>query len=165
MATYVRFIADGSIISRGIGLRTEGKPSHVEYVITYPSGEPYGTFGARFAGGVSYRPYGYCDPTWEEWYTFPGIEASYTEALQMAGRKYDWRDIMELLVGWHPKGFDYDPQRAVCDNLVGYSNRRAWALGKAPALINPNVPTWQMTPQLLYGAVTQQVEIPKKETR
>jgi hypothetical protein len=160
MPVFIRFIADRGPISRAIGFRTLGKPSHVEYVLTYASGEPYGTFGSRLVGGISYRPYDYCKPTWEEWYTFPGIEASYTESLEMQGRKYDWKDICELLIGWHPKG--YDPVIEICSVCVGYGNRRAWAKGTSPPLINPSVPTWEITPTLLYGAVTQQIEVYKK---
>lgn len=153
--TYVRFIADRSFISRAIGFRTIGKPSHVEYVTTNGAGNPLSTFGARFSGGITHRPYNYCKPTWEEWYTFPGIEESYAEATKLAGRKYDWKDIIELLIGWHP-GL-YDPLRAICSVLVGYSNRQAWAAGHAPALLNPNLSTWQMTPELVYAACTQMV--------
>lgn len=155
MSVYVRFIADQGLLSRTIGLRIIGKVSHVEYIITNDDGTIASTFGARFKGGITFRPYSYCTPSFEEWYSFPGIEASYAEALKFEGRQYDWKDILELLVGWHPRG--YDPQEAICSVLVGYSNRRAWALNKAPALINPNVLTSEMTPQLLYGAVTKMV--------
>ncbi len=150
----VRFIADNSWESRGIRLRTLGNCSHVEYVDTEKGN--YRTFGARLKGGICHRPYDYCNPTWEEWYSFEGIEASYAEALKSDGRKYDFRDILDLLVGWHPA--EYDPQRAICSVLVGYSNRLAWADGKAPALVNPNLPTSMMTPALLYGCVTQMVK-------
>jgi hypothetical protein len=155
VSVYIRFIADRGLISRAIGFRTEGKPSHVEFVVTDDAGIPTSTFGARFKGGITHRPYSYCKPSWEEFYTFAGINASYEEALTLEGRAYDWKDILELLVGWHPRG--YDPQEAICSVLVGYSNRRAWARGRAPALINPQVDTWSMTPQLLYGAVTNMV--------
>ena len=156
MKIYIRFIADDSFVSRAIGWRTEGKPSHVEYVRITDSGM-VSTFGARLVGGVRYRPLDYCKPTFEEWYTFEGIEASFEEATGFYGHKYDWADIIELATGIYPRS--YDPNRAICSILVGYSNRMAWAAGKAPALINPNVPTRQMTPQLLYGAVTEQVKV------
>lgn len=149
----IRFIADHSFISRAIGFRTEGKPSHVEYVMVNDvTGQPVSTFGARLQGGITHRPYDYCKPSWEEWYTFPGIEASYEQAVSLEGRKYDWKDICALLFGWHPQG--YDPMQGICSILVGYSNRMAWGAGLAPPLINPNVPTWEMTPELVYGAVT-----------
>src|ERR1700676_2044290 len=111
MAIYVRFIADGSIVSDAIGLRTLGKPSHVEYVITHASGKPYSTFGARLIGGVKFRPYNYCKPTWEEWYTFDGIEASYKESLKFEGRKYSIREIIHLLFGWAIPF--YDPKELI----------------------------------------------------
>ena len=65
-------------------------------------------------------------------------------------------DIVYLLCGWHPGS--YNPMKGICSIAVGYSNRMAWGNNEAPALINPNVPTWQMTPQLLYGAVTQMIQ-------
>lgn len=157
---YIRFIADSGFISRSIGLRTEGRPSHVEYIITDNAGYAVNTFGARFKGGITHRAYDYCKPVFEEWYSFPGIEASYKHALLLKGRKYDWGDIVALLVGWHPDY--YDPQRGICSGLVGYSNRMAWAAGEAPAFINPNVPTWELTPQLLYGACGSWTQMVKK---
>jgi hypothetical protein len=147
----IRFIADRSVLSRAIRSRTDGQASHVEYVLP----EHRVTFGARLEGGITHRPLDYCKPTWEEWYTFPGIEASYWEAVEFSGRKYDWKDIAALAVSWHSSF--YDPERAICSCLVGYSNRLAYARGKAPLLLNLNLPTWQMTPQLLYGAVTDPV--------
>lgn len=152
---YIRFIADSGFLSRGIRVRTDGKPSHVEYVLTDNIGNPVSTFGARLSGGITLRPPDYCKPSWEEWYTFEGIEPSFNQALKFNGRKYDWRDIAALFVGWHPSS--YNPETAICSVLVGYSNCLAWAAGEAPPLINPNVPTWQMTTQLLYGAVTKMV--------
>ena len=152
---YIRFIADRGFISRAISFRTDGKPSHVEYITTDDIGHPMGTFGGRRIGGVTHRPYGYCNPSFEEWYTFQGIEASYAEALKLDGRKYNSKDIANLLFDIFPESFD--PMKLVCDQVVGYSNRMAWAQGLAPALINPNVPTEQMTPALLYGAVTEMV--------
>ena len=146
----LRFIADRSFVSRAIGWREEGTPSHVEYLID-DGGPLIKTFGARLSGGIIHRPYNYCHPTWEEWYTFRGIEASYAEALKFEGRKYDWKDIVALLVGRHPDY--YDPQRAICSILAGYSNRMAWANGKSDLLINPNLPTWEMTPLALYVGV------------
>lgn len=156
---FLRFIADRSFVSRGIQWREVGRPSHVEYVTytNYRGTEQWLTFGARLQGGVTFRPLNYCKPTWEEWYVFPGIEASYNEALGFYGRKYDWADIIEIATGIYPRSFN--PQRPICSVLVGYSNRLAWAQDKAPALINPNVPTRQITPQLVYAACTQQVEI------
>lgn len=152
----IRFIADRSLLSRAIRFRTEGSPSHVEYLFVRDADStPTTTFGARLAGGVCHRPYDYCTPTWEEWYAFEGIEASYEAALAFEGRKYDWKDIAALAVDWHPAY--YDPQRAICSCLVGYSNRLAWAAGKAPALLNENMPTWQFTPQIVYGAVTEMI--------
>jgi hypothetical protein len=156
MSIFIRFIADGSFVSRAIGWRTDGRPSHVEYLITDTSGHPVRTFGARLSGGITHRPYDYCKPTFEEWYSFPGIESSYSEALKLDGRKYNWVDILCLLFGIFPKSFD--PERLVCDQLVGYSNRMSWANGLSGVLINPNVPTEEMTPELLYGAVTIMVK-------
>ena len=156
MKVFIRFIADRSLLSRAIGWRTEGRPSHVEYVI-YENGSWY-TFGSRLSGGVRSRSMDYCNPSFEEWYTFDGIEESCRQAFEFWGRKYDWADIIELATGLYPAF--YSPQRAICSVLVGYSNRMAWAAGKIEKpLINPNVPTRQMTPQLLYGAVTNQVKI------
>lgn len=147
----IRFIADRGLVSRAIRSRTDGQASHVEYVLP----EQQMTFGARMDGGVDFRPLNYCKPSWEEWYTFDGVEASYAAAVDIRGHGYDWRDILALAVSWHPSY--YDPQRAICSCLVGYSNRVAWARGLAPALLNPNLPTWQMTPQLLYGAVSNEI--------
>jgi hypothetical protein len=152
----VRFIADGSFVSRAIGWRTEGKISHVEYITTNDSGVAVDTFGARLDGGICHRPYDYCSPTFEEWYSFEGIEASYAEALKLDNRNYDWKNIIRLLFGEVPDSFD--PQETICSVLVGYSNRMAWAAGTAPALINPNVPTSEITPELLYGAVSNMVK-------
>jgi hypothetical protein len=149
----LRFISSRSFVSKAIQVRTDGQVSHVEYLDT----STMITFGARLQGGVTHRPYNYIKPDWEELYTFEGIEASYKEALFFNGRKYDWKDIASLAVGWHPGG--YDPEEAVCSCLAGYSNRLAWANGTAPALLNPNLPTWEMTPQILYGAVTKQVVV------
>jgi hypothetical protein len=145
----IRFTADHSFVSQSILWRTDGVVSHVEYLIVDRDLRPESTFGARLNGGICHRPY--TQSFWEQWYSFDGIDESYSEALRFDGRKYDWRDIVQLLVGRHPNY--YDPTRAICSILVGYSNRIAWAKGDAPALINPEVPTWQMTPQLLYGAV------------
>jgi len=153
---YLRFIADRGFISRAIGFRTLGKSSHVEFVITDNEGLPVNTFGARLKGGVAHRPYNYTKPDFEEWWTFPGIEASYAEALKLKGRKYNWVDIICLLFGIFPKSFD--PQRLVCDQLIGYSNRMAWAAGTSPALVNPNVPTEEMTPEIVYACCTQMVK-------
>ncbi len=151
----IRFIADRSFVSRAIGWRTDGKPSHLEYLLTNDKGQPVTTFGARLRGGVRYRPYDYCKPTFEEWYTFPGIEESYVEAMKFNGRKYNWIDILYLLFGIFPKSFD--PERLVCDQLVGYSNRRANALYGTPLLVNLNVPTEEMTPELVYACCTKMV--------
>ena len=152
---YLRFIADGGFISRVIGLRTDGKPSHVEYLRTDDAGNPISTFGSR-SDGVKHRPYDYCKPSWEEWYTFPGIEASYARALLMDGNKYDWSDIFVLWMGWNSA--QYDPAREICSVLVGYSNREAWAHDEAPVLINPSIATKDITPELLYGAVTNMIK-------
>ena len=152
---YLRFIADRSLLSRAIQSRTDGQCSHVEYLYCSDAGTPLYTFGARRQGGVAHRPYNYCKPTWEEWYTYPGIEASYQEALAFEGRKYDWKDILALAAAWHPSY--YDPERAICSCLAGYSNRLAYANGKAPLLLNFNLPTWEMTPQIVYAAVTDLV--------
>lgn len=151
---YVRFIADNSWESRAIRFRTLGTVSHVEYVIDEGDREEY-TFGARLRGGITHRPIRYCTPHFDERYVFLGIEASYETALKFDHRKYDWLDIADLLVGRHPAF--YDPWRLICSTLVGYSNRVAWANGKAPALINPSVETWRMTPAMLYAACTQMV--------
>jgi hypothetical protein len=148
----VRFLADRSWISRAIQWRTDGVPSHVEYLDT----DTMQTFGARL-DGVKHRPANYCKPTWEEWYTFYGIEASYEQALQFGGRKYDKWDIFALATGTHPDS--YDPEKAICSVCVGYSNRRAYACGKiAKPLLNMNLPTWEITPQLLYGACVTQIQ-------
>ena len=158
---YVRFIADDSFTSRAIRFRTDGVASHVEYIIVNDGGlkdVPIGNvsaFGARLRGGVAHRPYNYCKPTFEEWYTFPGIEASYAEAIKFEGRKYNLREIIHLLFGWRIPF--YDPEELICSILIGYSNRRAWGVGTAPPLVNPNLPTWQMTPQILYACCTKEV--------
>lgn len=150
----LRFIADRSFVSRAIRFRTDGQPSHVEYFNTITGM----TYGARM-DGVKARPLNYCHPTWQEFYTFEGIEYSYLQALTFIGRKYDTWDIFSLAVGSHPA--KYNPEKAICSVCVGYSNRRAWSLGKiSRPLINPNVPTWEITPMLLYGAVTFQAEVP-----
>lgn len=157
MSVCIRFIADRSFVSRAIRFRTDGDVSHVEFVSLDASGAPIDTFGAHLQGGVIRRPYDYCKPTFEEWYTFPGVEETYQAALGFAGEKYNVRGIFHLLFG--VKAPFYDPRKMICSILVGYANRLAWAQGKAPLLLNMNVPTWQMTPQLLYAACTQRVMI------
>lgn len=151
----IRFIADNSIESKLIRLRTNGKASHVEYVTLDDNKAITDTFGARLQGGIRHRPPDYCKPTWEEWYTFPGIEASYAEALKQDGRRYDWKDIVNICFGITPDS--YDPERSICSVLVGYSNRIAWAKSNAEPLVNPNVLTSDMTPNLIYACVKDQV--------
>lgn len=152
----IRFIADHSIESLLIRLRTIGPASHVEFC-TIENGKMTDTFGARLSGGICHRVPDYCKPTWQEIYTFDGIEASYAEALKLDGRKYDWLDIVYLGLGWCPK--IYDPAKAICSALVGYSNRMAWANSDVPVLVNPSIPTNDMTPDTIYACVSEMVTL------
>ncbi len=153
MSIAIRFIADNSIESLLIRMRCNGRASHVEYVTLDEYRMVSDTFGARLSGGICHRPPDYCKPTWQEIYTFHGIEASYAEALKFDGRKYDVWDIAHLIIGIVPPF--YDPKKAICSVLVGYSNRIAWANETAPALVNPNVNTNDMSPDTLYACVKE----------
>ena len=151
----IRFIADNSFESLLIRMRTDGRASHVEYVTLNEHRMISDTFGARLSGGIKHRPPDYCKPTWQEIYTFNGIEASYAEALKMDGRKYDVWDIVHMAIGWIPPF--YDPSKSICSACIGYSNRRAWAIGTSPALVNPNVNTNAMDPDTIYACVQDMV--------
>lgn len=145
----IRFIADHSIVSRAIRWRTDGPVSHVEFLRVDVDGCPLAVVGARLKGGVTSRRYD-PSPLFEEWYSAPGIDEAFSNAEEYIGRKYDWRDIVYDAVGWYPASFD--PHQFICSCFVAYSNRLAWAAGKSPAWISPEVPTREITPMLLYAS-------------
>src|SRR6266404_70721 len=96
MVFYLRFITERwSLESALIRFATRSWASHVEFLRC--DGEtPIDTLGSRLQGGVQVRPYDYCKPTAESWFTAPNISDAYEYGLTLVGKKYDVLDIIGI---------------------------------------------------------------------
>ena len=124
-------------------------PSHIEFF--KDSGFHAGCLGSRVSGGVRIRPYYYCNPTREEWWTAPKIEDAYAIALKDIGCKYDWLDIFGFAFArdWH------HPGRYICSELVDWAFKQAGA-----PLTNIYMPSHRVSPRDLL--VSPQLEFVRK---
>lgn len=103
---YLRFITERWSLESGlIRFGTRWWPSHVEFV-RVENGVAVDTLGSRLSDGVRIRPYGYCHPTREEWWTAPYIEQAYENVKSIIGAPYDWIDILGFAFArdWHRAG-------------------------------------------------------------
>lgn len=93
-----------------------GDPFVLDMQSTYLDPEPVDTLGSRLNGGVQIRPYEYCRPTREEWYTAPHIEDAYAFGVTLIGSKYDVWDILGIAADedWHTDG------RYICSEFLAY---------------------------------------------
>lgn len=153
MAIYLRFITDRfSIESALIRFATRSWCSHVEFIDTHMThigpfpGDPRHivTLGSRLADGVQIRPYNYCRPSAESWFTAPNIAAAYEFGKTLIGCKYDWRDILGIGFNarWHGAG------HYICSSFVD-------ACGKAASTIpwtNVHFPSRLVTPRDLLAS-------------
>jgi len=115
---YLRFITEQwNIESRLIRFGTRFWTSHVEFVRVADNGQPIDTLGSRLNGGVQIRPYDYCKPTREEWWSAPQAELAYEKAKTVIGAKYDIVDILAFAFArdWH------EPGNFICSELVDWS--------------------------------------------
>lgn len=150
---FLRFLTEKySLESALIRFGTRSEFSHVEFVRTADMslpgmaaiGDPIDTLGSRLEGGVRIRPYNYCKPTREEWYTAPNIEGAYRRGLEFIGYGYDWRDIAAIALN---KNWVTKRQEFICSRFCFYCNLRDWALGGGQPWLNPDVPSCQITPR------------------
>lgn len=114
----LRFLTDRlSLESALIRFGTRGWTSHVEFY----DDQTELTLGSRLEGGVQYRPYGYCKPTREEWWTAPGIEEAHKVAISVIGATYDFKDILGFAFDrdWHTPG------SYICSALVDAAFKKA----------------------------------------
>jgi hypothetical protein len=150
---YLRFITERlSLESALIRFATRSWCSHVEFVRTDDDdlsewGIPpivIDTLGSRLKGGVQIRPYYYCSPTAESWFTAPNIKAAYDFGLTLIGKKYDWLDI--LGIGFNTR--QHAEGRYICSSFVD-------ACGKAASPIawtNVHFPSRLVTPRDLLAS-------------
>jgi hypothetical protein len=127
--------------------RYQGKPFVLDmqsYCLSY---NPIDTLGSRLDGGVQIRPYNYCRPTREEWYTAPHIEDAYEFGKTLIGSKYDLSDILGIGADedWHTDG------RYICSEYIAYSGEFRLIPGGVEKVIDPwlnsTTPTWHVTPR------------------
>lgn len=140
----LRFITDKwSIEGMAIRFATRSWASHVEFVRLSDSPDGYGpepvdTLGSRISDGVQIRPYDYCHPTAESWFTAPNIQAAYDFGKTLIDRKYDWLDILGI-------GFNTRQHREgnyICSSFIDYCGKVAspmcWTNSKFPSrLVTP----------------------------
>jgi len=106
-------------ISFGIRLET-GIFSHAEFIDT----DMHVTFGARFIGGVKFRPCSKDHYTKVEQFTAAGIKLAYEWALTQEGKPYDLSAVAAIklsAVGMKLKRNWRDPGRWFCSELVARS--------------------------------------------
>lgn len=114
-------------ISFGIRLGTGGEFSHAEFIDT----EKHVTFGARFIGGVKFRP---CDKdhySKVEQFTAKGIELAYEWALTQEGKPYDLGAVAAIklsTIGIKIRRNWRDPGKWYCSELVA----RAFEMAGVP---------------------------------
>lgn len=144
---YLRFMTEKwSVESALVRFGTRGWASHVEFVKTRDSdGVAICTLGSRLKGGVQVRPYDYCKPTREEWWTAPNIEESYKRGLEFLDCGYDWWDIAGIALD---KALVKDAS-FICSRFCYYANLRAWALDNAVPWLNTNQQSLFCTPDIL----------------
>lgn len=137
---YLRFITEKySLESFLIRIGTRSPFSHVEFVRCAGFKDvPIDTFGARVSGGVKVRPYDYCKPSKEMWFTAPNIQHAYEWALTQVGKPYDWRAILGFAFSrdWREEDSWF------CSELV------CRAFEKTPIpLLNLSVGVWRISPR------------------
>lgn len=148
---YLRFMTDGrSIESRLIRFGTRWWCSHVEFVRICEHGNAIDTLGSRLEGGVRIRPYDYCKPSREEWWTAPNIDRAYLAAGAFIGARYDWYDILGFACArdWHRDG------HFMCSETIA----KAFENVSTP-LLNPWQPVWRISPRdLMLSPLLQMVK-------
>lgn len=146
---YLRFITDRlSLESALIRFATRSWCSHVEFVRTEErENAPYwavDTLGSRLRGGVQVRPYNYCSPSAESWFTAPNIQHAYDFGLTLIGQKYDFLDI--LGIGFNTR--QHAEGHYICSSFID-------ACGKAGSPIawtNVHFPSRLVTPRDLLAS-------------
>lgn len=145
---YLRFITEQwSVESALIRLGTRCWASHVEFVTVNDYGTPTVTLGSRLGGGVMIRPYNYCKPSREEWWTAPHVEDAYRYGLTLLGDQYDWPDILGLAfnTNWHTNGF-------ICSEFVAACGEKEYTgtgvlIQSSTPWLNMSFDTWRVTPR------------------
>jgi hypothetical protein len=147
---FLRFITEKwDIESALIRFGTRSWASHVEFVRTVSTSVGWGvaldTLGSRVKGGVAVRPYNYCKPAREEWYTAPDIDKAYERGLEFNGFGYDWWDILGIMlhVNW------VKDRSFICSRFCFYANLRAWALDNAVPWLSTEQQSQLCTPDIL----------------
>lgn len=141
---FLRFITEKwSIESMAIRFASRSWCSHVEFVRLPDSpigvhAEPIDTLGSRLSDGVQIRPYDYCHPSAESWFTAPNLQAAYDYGKSLIGCKYDWLDILGI-------GFNTRQHREgnyICSSFIDHcgkvASRMCWTNSKFPSrLVTP----------------------------
>lgn len=136
---YLRFITQQwNLESRLIRFGSRWWCSHVEFVRTDDAGTAIDTLGSHLNGGVQIRPYDYCKPTREEWWSAPQAEAAYEKAKTVIGAKYDVVDILAFAFArdWHEAG------NFICSELIDWSFKEIGA-----PLTNLYIPSHRVSPR------------------
>lgn len=135
---YLRFITQQwNLESRLIRYGSRWWCSHVEFVRIADDCHPVDTLGSHLSGGVQIRPYNYCKPSREEWWTAPQAEAAYEKARTVIGAKYDTIDILAFAFArdWHKPG------NFICSELVD------WSFKEIAPLTNLYMPSHRVSPR------------------
>jgi hypothetical protein len=135
---YARFIAERrSLASAAIRLRTDGWPSHVEFIKEI-DGSVVDVLASRWPHGVQHYGYITRGVTREEWYTAPGIICAWNAMQHIVGHRYGLLDILAIGTGadWHDDG------RYISSEAVAFAFEQAHA-----PLLNPKFPVRSIAPR------------------
>ena len=116
---YLHVINERNPGAAAIRWFTKSKATHIEFCIKPGEFTPGGYLGARIAGGVALRPWGYCNDVIDEWF---GAVACTSEqekkviefAISQLGCWYDLTDILGLITNTN-LAF---PRTWICSQLV-----------------------------------------------
>jgi len=138
----IRFVDDPDWVSRAITWTTNSLWCHVETL----NRDGTGWTGAHAGTGVNTRALDWCKPFRERRYALPvsplRYAAAHTWLESQAGVKYNYRDILGLLI--HKRA--WSPQRVICSQLMIEFMQHA---GLQPLNVLPNFDAL-ITPEILH---------------